>query len=72
MRILVAFSGEVEIKDPDAPDVGETYREAQMNTVDGRPVPESRLPCGSATAQRRGSVVVATDRWRGLRVDPSR
>ncbi len=44
VRILVAFSGEVEIKDPDAADVGETYREAQMNTVDGRPVPESRLP----------------------------
>ncbi len=44
VRILVAFSGEVEIRDPDAADLGETYREPAMNTVEGRSLPESRLP----------------------------
>jgi len=44
VRILVAFSGEVEIKNADAADFGETYREPQMNMVDGKPLPESRLP----------------------------
>jgi type I restriction enzyme R subunit len=44
VRILVAFSGEVTINDPKAVDFGESYRESQMNVVDGKPLPESRLP----------------------------
>lgn len=44
VRILVAFSGEVEILDPTAPDHGEAYTEPGMNAVDGIPLAESRLP----------------------------
>jgi type I restriction enzyme R subunit len=44
VRILVAFSGEVEIKDPNAPDFGESYREPEMNKIGGKSLPESRLP----------------------------
>jgi len=44
VRILVAFSGEVEIRDPNAPDYGEKYREPQMNKIGDRPLSESRLP----------------------------
>ncbi|WP_217913853.1 type I restriction endonuclease subunit R [Miltoncostaea marina] len=44
VRVLVAFSGEVEIEDPGEADFGETYRESQMNKIEGRPLPDSRLP----------------------------
>jgi type I restriction enzyme R subunit len=44
VRILVAFSGEVEITDTSAADYGEKYREPQMNKIRSKPLPESRLP----------------------------
>jgi type I restriction enzyme R subunit len=43
VRILVAFSGEVEISEKSAADFGESYREPNMNRVAGKPLPESRL-----------------------------
>jgi type I restriction enzyme, R subunit len=44
VKILVAFSGEVTIKDPNAADVGESYTEPQMNKIAGKPLSEKRLP----------------------------
>jgi type I restriction enzyme R subunit len=44
VQSLVAFSGEVTIKDPEAADVGESYTEPQMNRIGGQPLPESKLP----------------------------
>jgi type I restriction enzyme R subunit len=44
VRILVAFSGEVEITDQNASDFGEIYREQAMNATAGKSLPESRLP----------------------------
>ena len=43
-KTLVAFSGEVTITHPEADNLGEEYTESQMNTVDGRSLPEKRLP----------------------------
>lgn len=44
VQVLVAFSGEVKIKDPEAADRGESYTEPQMNQVGGRSIPEAKLP----------------------------
>lgn len=44
VKVLVAFSDEVEIADPNATDFGRKYRESQMNAVKGRPLSESQLP----------------------------
>ena len=44
VRILVAFSGDVEIRDTEQADFGERYAEPAMNDVGGKPLPESRLP----------------------------
>jgi type I restriction enzyme R subunit len=44
VEILVAFSGEVTIRHPEAPNLGQSYTEPEMNILDGRPLPERRLP----------------------------
>jgi len=44
VKALVAFSGEVRIDDPEARDHGERYTEPGMNAIDGKPLPEARLP----------------------------
>ncbi|MHB8657730.1 MAG: type I restriction endonuclease subunit R [Solirubrobacteraceae bacterium] len=44
VKVLVAFSGEVTIKNPDADNVGMSYTEPQMNKIAGKPLPETKLP----------------------------
>jgi type I restriction enzyme R subunit len=44
VKALVAFSGEVRIRNPDADNYGLEYTEPQMNKIDGKPLPESKLP----------------------------
>ncbi len=44
LRVLVAFSGEVTIKNPDADNVGMNYTEPGMNRIAGKPLPETKLP----------------------------
>ncbi|MFN8132531.1 MAG: type I restriction endonuclease [Solirubrobacteraceae bacterium] len=58
VKVLVAFSGEVTIDDPEAPDHGERYTEPGMNAADGAPLPEARLPEEFDKAQY-GVLVVA-------------
>ena len=43
-KTLVAFSGEVTITHQEADNFGEHYTEPQMNAVDGRSLPEKKLP----------------------------
>ena len=44
VKVLVAFSGEVTIKNPDADNVGMSYTEPEMNKLAGKPLPETKLP----------------------------
>jgi len=44
VKVLVAFSGEVTIKNPAADNVGMSYTEPQMNKIAGKPLPETKLP----------------------------
>jgi type I restriction enzyme, R subunit len=44
VKVLVAFSGEVTIKNPEADNVGMSYTEPEMNKIAGKPLPESKLP----------------------------
>ncbi len=44
VKVLVAFSGEVTIKNPEADNVGMSYTEPQMNKIAGKPLPETKLP----------------------------
>lgn len=44
VEILVAFSGDVTIRHPEAENYGQSYTEPEMNVLDGRPLPERRLP----------------------------
>lgn len=57
-EVLVAFSGEVTITDPNAEDFGSTYRESQLNARDGKPLADSRLP-KEFDQDRYGILVVA-------------
>jgi type I restriction enzyme R subunit len=57
-RTLVAFSGEVTITHPEAENLGEACTEPQMNFVDGRSLPEKRLP-EEFDKPRYGVLVVA-------------
>jgi type I restriction enzyme, R subunit len=43
VHVLVAFSGEVTIKNPEADNVGMSYTEPQMNKIAGKPLPETKL-----------------------------
>ena len=43
VKTLVAFSGEVTVKSPDADNRGMAYTEPDMNKIAGRPLPESKL-----------------------------
>ena len=58
VRTLVAFSDEVTIRNPDADNVGMTYREPEMNKVGGRPLAETKLP-GEFDKPEYGVLVVA-------------
>lgn len=58
VKVLVAFSGEVTINDPEARDHGERYTEPGMNAIDGTLLPEARLPEEFDKAQY-GVLVVA-------------
>jgi type I restriction enzyme R subunit len=44
VKTLVAFSGEVTVKSPEADNKGMSYTEPEMNKIAGRPLPESKLP----------------------------
>jgi len=44
VKVLVAFSGEVTIRNPEADNVGMSYTEPQMNTIAGKALPETKLP----------------------------
>jgi type I restriction enzyme, R subunit len=44
LKALVAFSGEIEVSNRDADNVGATYTEPEMNRIDGQPLPEGKLP----------------------------
>ena len=44
VKVLVAFSGEVTIKNPDADNIGMSYTEPEMNKIAGKPLPETKLP----------------------------
>ena len=44
VKVLVAFSGEVTVSNPQADNVGMTYTEPAMNAIDGKPLPETKLP----------------------------
>ena len=44
VRVLVAFSGEITIRNPDADNVGMSYTEPGMNKIAGKPLPETKLP----------------------------
>jgi type I restriction enzyme R subunit len=43
LRALVAFSGEVTVRNAEADNAGMAYTEPQMNKIAGRPLPESKL-----------------------------
>lgn len=59
VKCLVAFSGEVTIKDPEAADCGESYSEPGMNlSLDGHHVAETKLP-GEFDQPAYGVLVVA-------------
>jgi type I restriction enzyme R subunit len=58
VRSLVAFSGEVTIKDPEAVDAGESYTEPRMNLIAGKPLPEAGLPTEFAKPEY-GVLIVA-------------
>ena len=44
VKALVAFSGEVTVKHPEADNAGMKYTEPTMNKIAGKPLPESKLP----------------------------
>ena len=44
VKTLVAFSGEVTVRSPEADNKGMSYTEPDMNKIAGRPLPESKLP----------------------------
>lgn len=44
VKALVAFSGEVTVRDPQADNVGLSYTEPAMNAIDGTSLPETKLP----------------------------
>ncbi len=44
VKALVAFSGEVRIRNPEADNFGQDYSEPQMNKIRGKPLQESKLP----------------------------
>ncbi|WP_249010488.1 type I restriction endonuclease subunit R [Conexibacter sp. DBS9H8] len=44
VKALVAFSGEVTVRNSQADNVGMTYTEPAMNAIDGKPLPETKLP----------------------------
>jgi type I restriction enzyme, R subunit len=44
VRALVAFSGEVQVRNPEADNVGMSYTEPEMNKIGGKPLPETKLP----------------------------
>ena len=44
VKVLVAFSGEVTVKHPEADNRGMKYTEPDMNRIAGKPLPESKLP----------------------------
>ncbi len=44
VKALVAFSGEVTVKHPEADNRGMKYTEPDMNKIGGKPLPESKLP----------------------------
>jgi type I restriction enzyme R subunit len=44
VKTLVAFSGEVTVKHPEADNAGMKYTEPQMNKIGGKPLHESKLP----------------------------
>lgn len=44
VKALVAFSGEVTVRNPQADNVGMTYTEPAMNAIDGKSLPETKLP----------------------------
>ncbi|MFN8133127.1 MAG: type I restriction endonuclease [Solirubrobacteraceae bacterium] len=58
LRALVAFSGEVHIRDKDAADYGQAYSEPQMNAIAGKPLSESKLP-GEFDKPEYGVLIVA-------------
>jgi type I restriction enzyme R subunit len=59
VKALVAFSGKVTIRDPGAPDQGESYTEPGMNVgLNGKPVAEAKLP-GEFDQPAYGMLVVA-------------
>ncbi|MEA2442538.1 MAG: type restriction enzyme subunit [Thermoleophilaceae bacterium] len=58
VKTLVAFSGEVTIKDPHAPDYGLDYTEPKMNAIAGKPLSEKKLPAEFDKAEY-GVLVVA-------------
>ncbi|MGO9956646.1 MAG: type I restriction endonuclease subunit R [Solirubrobacteraceae bacterium] len=43
VKVLVAFSGEVTIKNPEADNFGMSYTEPEMNKIAGKPLPETKL-----------------------------
>jgi type I restriction enzyme R subunit len=58
VKALVAFSGEVTVRNPVADNAGMAYTEPEMNAIGGKPLPESRLPQEFA-APAYGVLVVA-------------
>jgi len=58
VRVLVAFSGEVTVRNPEADNQGMSYTEPEMNKLAGKPLPESKLPDEFAKADY-GILVVA-------------
>jgi type I restriction enzyme R subunit len=58
MHTLVAFSGEVTVKHPEAANRGQAYTEPTTNTIGGRALPESKLP-GEFDKDLYGVLVVA-------------
>jgi type I restriction enzyme R subunit len=44
VKVLVAFSGEVTVRNPDADNVGMSYTEPHMNKIGGKPLAEAKLP----------------------------
>jgi type I restriction enzyme, R subunit len=44
VKTLVAFSGEVTVRSPEADNKGMSYTEPEMNKIAGQPLPESKLP----------------------------
>lgn len=58
VRTLVAFSGEVTVKNPEADNIGMEYTEPDMNSIAGKPLAETKLPTEFNKAEY-GILVVA-------------